>query len=46
MLIEKEEYTNKENKFIKSKNYEDIKYDYTNKFQSRVRKLIKNSTMF
>ena len=38
VLIDTEEYTKKGNKFIKSKNYEEIKYDYTNKFQSRVKK--------
>ena len=46
VLIDKEEYIKKENEFIKSNNYEEIKYDYTNTFQSRVKKLIKNSTMF
>ena len=46
MLIDKEEYIKKGNEFIKSKNYEEIKYDYTTKFQSRVKKLIKNSTVF
>lgn len=46
VVIEKEEYVKKGIEFISNENYEEIKYDYTNKFQSRVKRILKESKIF
>ena len=41
VLLKKNDYITKAEKFISEGPYEEIKYDYTNKFQARVKRLIK-----
>lgn len=41
VLLKNNDYITKAEKFISEGPYEEIKYDYTNKFQARVKRLIK-----
>lgn len=45
VIMEKTEYINKAEEFIKQGPYEEIKYNYTNRYQAKIKKLIKESTM-
>lgn len=43
IIIEKKEYINKTGDFIKVGLYKEIKYDYTSKFQAKVKRLLKDT---
>ena len=44
VLLRKDEYINKTEEFIREGPYEEIKYDYTSKCQSRIKQMMKEIT--
>lgn len=44
VLLKREDYINKAENFIKEGPYKEIKYDYTSKYQARIKKVMKEIT--